>query len=247
MSSDKFLLIVTACFFLSMPIAAQTNGETPETVVQNYWAAMQASDWAKCAGLIHSQSLGKIRKSSDRFVTTLVAFGEGNLNSHFEVASKEEYAKLDDVVVLERLLKRMAQQPGYQEILQATRYKLLGTMKESDDLVHVIWRSDVELLDAHGRRLKVARFEQGNEVIGVSVEVEVPEPDEDRASVISVKKDGDAWRILAEDDVEKTLSEWEKSIEEFHGHMKNFAEAMLDQQKTKSPRKRKPQRERRKR
>lgn len=241
----KLLLTVTACFYLSMPIVAQTNEGTPEAVVQNYWAAMQAADWSKCASLIHSQSLARIRKSSDRFVTTLIAFGEGNLHSHFGVASREEYAELSDAVVLERLLRRMAQQPGYQEILQATRYKLLGTVNESDDLVHVLWRSDVELLDAQGRRLKVAKFERSSEVIGVSVEVEAPGPDDERASVISVKKDGDAWRILAGDDVEKTLNAWEKSIEEFQGHMKKFAEAMVAQQKAKSPRKRKPQRQKR--
>ena len=65
-------------------------------------------------------------------------------------------------------------------------------------------------------------------------------------SVISVKKDGDAWRILVSDDVEKTLDAWEKSVDEFQGHMKKFADAMLDQQKAKSPRKRKPQRQSRK-
>ena len=162
----------------------------------------------KVRGLIHSQSLGRIRKNSDRFVATLIVFGEGNLISHFGVASREEYVELSDAVVLERLLRRMAQQPGYREILQATRYQLLGTVKESDDLVHVIYRSDVQLLDPQGRRLKVARFERSNEVIGVSVEVKVPEPDEERVSVISVKKDSDSWRILAGDDVEKMVSEW---------------------------------------
>lgn len=246
-SRFKFLLILTFFFYLTALVVAQTNEGTPEAVVQNYWVAMQAAEWAKCADLIHSQSLGRIRKSSDRFVTTLITFGEGNLISYFGVASRTEYVKLSDAVVLERLLSRMAQQPGYKEILQATRYKLLGTVKESDELVHVTYRSNVELLDAQGRRLNVARFEQSNEVIGVSVEVKVPEPDEERVSVISVKKDGDAWRILAGDDVEKIVNEWEKSIEEFQGHLKKFAAAMLDQQRAKSQRKRKPQRQSRKR
>lgn len=66
-SYNKFLLTVTVCFYLTMPVLAQTNGGTPEAVVQNYWAAMQAAEWAKCADMIHPQSLRKIRKSSDRF------------------------------------------------------------------------------------------------------------------------------------------------------------------------------------
>jgi hypothetical protein len=238
----KFLLTAIACLYLTMPVVAQANAGTPEAVVQDYLAAMQAAQWAKCAGLTHTQSLERIRKSSDRFVATLVTFGEGNLHSHFGVASREDYARLSDAVVLERLLSRMAQQPGYREILQATKYKLLGTVKESDDLVHVIYRSDVELFDAQGRRLKVAKFEQSNDVVGVKVEVKVP--DEARASVISVKKDGDAWRILAADDVENALRQWQKSLAEFQGHMKKFAEAMLAQRKAKAPRKRKPQRKR---
>ena len=243
----RFFLVVTVCLYLTVPAVAQTNGGTPEAVVQNYWATMQAAEWAKCADLIHPQSLRRIRKSSDRFVAALIVFGEGNLLNYFGVASRQEYVALSDAVVLERLLRRMAQQPGYQEILQATKYQLLGTVKESDDLVHVLYRSDVVLLDAQGRRLEVAKFEQSNEVIGLRVEVKIPEPNEERVSVISVKKDGDSWRILPGDDVEKTLSEWEKSVEEFRGHMKKFADAMLVQQKAKSQRKRKPQRQTQKR
>ena len=45
----KFLLIVIVFFYLTIPTVAQTNGGTPEAVVQNYWAAMQAAEWAKCA------------------------------------------------------------------------------------------------------------------------------------------------------------------------------------------------------
>ncbi|HEX7774121.1 MAG TPA: hypothetical protein VF435_16980 [Pyrinomonadaceae bacterium] len=102
----RFLLTVTVCFCLTVPTVAQTDGGTPDAVVQNYWATMQAAEWAKCAALIHPQSLGRIRKSSDRFVATLIAFGEGNLLHYFGVASKQEYAELSDAVVLERLLKR---------------------------------------------------------------------------------------------------------------------------------------------
>ena len=244
-TTSRFVASFLLLLHLTMPIVAQTNEGTPETVVQNSWAAMQAADWAKYVSLIHPQSLARIRKSSDRFVNTLITFGEGNLHSYFGVTSRAEYAALSDAVVLERLLTRMAQQPGYQEILRATTYKLLGTVKESDDLVHVSYRSDVLLVDGEGRPVTVAKFEQHNQVVGVRVEIKLPEQDEDRASVISVKKDGDAWRILAVDEVENALSEWNKSIEEFQGHMKKFAQAM-DQQKMKSPRKSQPQRRSRK-
>lgn len=44
---SKFLLLIPVCFYLSMAVVAQTNGDTPETVVQNYWTAIQARDWAK--------------------------------------------------------------------------------------------------------------------------------------------------------------------------------------------------------
>ena len=243
----RSLLAVTVCFYLTVTTLAQTNGGTPDAVVQTYWATMRAAEWAKCADLIHPQALRRIRKSSDRFVAALTVFGEGNLLNYFGVATRHEYMELSDAAVLERLLRRMAQQPGYQEIVQATKYELLGTVKESDDLVHVLYRSDVVLLDAQGRRLKVAKFEQSNEVIGLRVEVKIPELNEERVSVISVKKNGDSWLILPGDDVEKTLSEWEKSIEEFQGHMKKFADAMLAQQKAKSQRKRKPQRRTQKR
>ena len=94
----KFLLTITVCFYLTMPVVAQTNGGTPEAVAQNYWAAMQAAEWTKSADLIHSQSLRRIRKSSDEFVATLITFGEGNLISFFGVASREEYVDRKSVV-----------------------------------------------------------------------------------------------------------------------------------------------------
>lgn len=238
----KLAFILAACFCLTMPVAAQTNDNSPEAVVQNYWAAMQAGEWAKSASLVHPQSLSEIRKSSDRLVTSLTTFGEANLASHYGVTSRAEYDQLSDAVVFERLLTRMSGVPGYQEILRATKYKLLGTVKESDNVAHVVYRSDVELLDAQGQRLKLAKFEQRNQVIGFSVEVKLKDPDDREASVISVAKDGDAWRIVAVDDVEKMLNDWEKSLEEFKGQMQKFAEAMVDQQKARSSTKRKPRR-----
>jgi len=50
------------CSCLIMPAFSQSNEDSPEAVVQSYWAAMQAGDWAKCASLIHPDSLARVEE-----------------------------------------------------------------------------------------------------------------------------------------------------------------------------------------
>jgi hypothetical protein len=197
----KSLIIGLIGLWLSISTVAQSTKDLPDDIATNYFAALQAGDWAKCASLAHPSSLSKIRKSADRFVDSLLIVDEfgSNLRSYFGVANKEEYRKLSDSIVFQRVIERISQQPGYSEILKATKYKVIGSLKERDDLVHVLYRSDVELFDSNGNRLEVAKFKKGNEpfgVVGVVAEVRLRRSDADRAELISVKKDGVAWKIL---------------------------------------------------
>lgn len=211
-----------------MPAFSQSNEDTPEIVVQSYFAAMQAGDWAKCASLIHSDSLGRVRNIANRFVDSLLAvdkFG-GNLREFFGVSTKGEFEKLSDDVVFQRALQRMSLRPGVTEIIKAATYRVLGAVKERDDLVHVLFRADVRLFDSAGNRLKVAKFERHGMIIGVVSEIRLPDADNDRAEVISVKKHGPAWRLLSGDEVETELNEWQKSVDELQETMSKLGDAL---------------------
>lgn len=211
-----------------MPTFPQSNEGTPESTAKSYWATMQAADWSQCANLVHSKSLSKVRNRASRFVDILLGidrFG-GNLNSHFGVSTREDFEKLSDAIIFERLMRRMSLQPGFTEILKATTFHVIGTMGEKGDLAHIVYRTDVRFLDSEGKRLTATRFESRNDFVGVTTEVKLPEPDEDRVGVMSVKKDGAVWKILLGDEIDETLSDWEKTITDLQETMRKMADAM---------------------
>src|SRR5262249_39139396 len=120
------------CSCLIMPAFSQSNDDPPEAVVQSYWAAMQAGDWAKCASLIHPDSLARVRNNANGFVDSLLVLDKfgGNLRAIFGVSSKGEFEKLSDVFVFEKALQMMLLRPGFTEIIKATKHQSLGTVNE---------------------------------------------------------------------------------------------------------------------
>jgi len=141
-------------------------------------------------------------------------------------------------VVYERLVRSLSQQPGYKEVLKATKFKVLGTVSESENLAHVVFRADVELLDANGKRLTEAKFEERNQLIGVSVELKLPDPDDDSARVITLKRSNGAWLILTDNDIEEQVDRLTRSIEDTKESMKKVAAALASQQRAKQVQKR---------
>jgi hypothetical protein len=243
MSYFSKLLLMAGCYFcLVVSVAAQESEVTPEVAAKNYWTAMQSGDWVKSARLIHPQSLRSVRVISDRFVEALISFnGAGNLPSYFEVNSKDEYQKLSDEVVCARLLRALSREPGYMEILKATKFNVLGSVIESENLAHVIYRCDVELFDTSGRRLSTAKFEEHNQLVGVTVEVRLPDANNDHADVISVKRWNNSWLVVPNNEFEETVNGWTKSFEEAQQSVKKVVEALASQ-RAGSVRKRKAQR-----
>ena len=225
----KFRIAGFICSCLITPAVSQSNENTPEAVVQSYWAAMQAGDWAKCAGLIHTDSLARVRNRANGLAKSLLVMDEsgGNLRSFFEVSTIGEFEMLRDVFVLEKALQMRFIRPGFTEIIKATKRQILGTVKERDDLIHVLFRADVRLFDSTGNRLKVAEFESQNKIIGYVSKVTLPDQDNDHAEVISVKKQGPDWRLLLGAEIETELSEWQKNIDEFHENMKKLTNELL--------------------
>lgn len=227
---SKFAALLVICFSVVTTSVAQTD-VTPEVVAQHYWTAMQSNDWAKSASLIHPQSLHELRLSSDTFVDALLGFAnESNLISYFGVSNKAEYQKLNDELVVERWFQTLSQQPGYKEVLKATTLKIVGSVRESENIAHVLYRRDVALFDAEGHRLTTAKFEEGNQLIGLHVEIKLPKPDTDRVEVLTLKRCERSWCIVVDDETREMLDSWTKSLEDTKQSMKKVINELASQQ-----------------
>jgi len=219
----QLLFIPFVLFSLVVHANAQPQDDLPAAVVRDYFSALQSEDWERCASLVHPESLKKIRQSSDKLVNAIAPLDRygGNLNSYFGVTTLEEYGKLSDRAVFKHAIRLVSSQPGYHELLKATKYRIIGSLKETDTLVHVVYHSDVELIDENGQRVSSATFPKGDASPFV-VEVKLPPPEEDRAELISVKKDGETWKVLLRDEPQHTLDEIEKAISNFKDSMRKF-------------------------
>jgi len=234
-------VIIIVCLIAS--ISVQSTEQRPEDVVKSFWDAVQASDWAKCAQMVHHQSLSKSRDRANRLAKVLFEMDGGtNLNSYFGVIRMEDYEQLRDVWVLERMFPLMYFPYTLEEIQNALSYKIIGITRERDDLAHILYRTDIKILDSEGKRLKVARIERDSKVIGIRYDFKLPDPDDERAEVISVKKDKLSWKILLADDVFNTIDTMEKNIAEFNDNMRKLAEELAKQQKTRKSKRAVPRR-----
>jgi len=152
--------------------------ETPESAAKAYFAAMQASDWAKLAGLMHPDALASIKRM---FTTAIKADQTGDAaKTIFKLKSAEEYSQLSDAAVFERLMDFITSvEPDMKTVLSSSTNAILGKVDESPDLAHVVFRS----------RSKV----EGDEV--------------NEVDLLSFKKQGSTWRALLTSDLEAILSQ----------------------------------------
>ena len=161
---------------------AQTTQETPESVAKAYLAAMQASDWAKCASLMHPDALASM-KNGLALVVNADKSGDA-AKTIFKLKSSAEYSQLSDAAVFERLMDFVtSSNPDMKTILSSATNTVLGKVDESPDLAHVVFRS----------RSKVGS-EDINEV-----------------DLLSLKKQGSSWRTLLTSDMEAMLNQFLES------------------------------------
>jgi len=159
-------------------VFAQAAQDTPESAAKAYFAAMQASDWAKLASLMHPDALASIKRT---FATAIKADQTGDAaKTIFKLKSAAEYSQLSDAAVFERLMDFIASvEPDMKTALSSSTNTILGKVDESPDLAHVVFRSRSKL--------------GGDEV--------------NEVDLISFKKQDSAWRALLSSDLEGILSQ----------------------------------------
>ena len=180
MLKKTFLRLIPILATLSVVIGATGAAfaqETAESAAKTYFAAMQASDWAKLASLTHPEALASIKRM---FTTAIKADQTGDAaKAIFKLKSAEEFSQLSDAAVFERLMDFITSvAPDMKTALASSTNTILGRVDESPDIAHIVFRS----------RTKVAG-EEMNEV-----------------DLISFKKQDSTWRALLTSDMEDMLN-----------------------------------------
>jgi len=219
---NKLLWSVVAMVCLLAPANAQSSASSLEDFAKSYWTALQSGDTARIVSMIHPKALASFRKKADAYVNSLLVFDKfgGNLRVEFGVTTKEEFQKLSDSFVFEQFLKRTALEPGHLEIEKATKRELIGTIRERDDLAHLIYRSDIVMLDSQGNRLKTATFERHGEIIGIWTTYTFHDQDKDSAMLMIIKRDGAEWKVLTIEEFEKEIDVWTEGLDRQNEELK---------------------------
>jgi hypothetical protein len=177
----KLSLAVILCLPLAAP--ARAGQETAESVAKAYFAAMQAGDWAKCAGLMHPEALASMKRTFGSVIG--VDKSGGAAKAIFGLKSNAEFGQLRDAEVYERLMNFIVQSvPDMKTALANSTATILGQVSEGGELVHVVYRMQFKM--------------QGADV----GEVEL----------ISFKKDGANWRALLTSDMEEMIGKMAQSL-----------------------------------
>jgi hypothetical protein len=162
---------------------AQAAQETPESVAKAYFAAMKASDWAKCASYMHIDALASMKRS---FSSLVGADKSGETaKAIFGLKSGAEYAQLSEAAVFERLMNFIiGVVPDMKTALAASTSSILGRVDENPEIAHIVYRTQIKLGGAE------------------MSEVEL----------MSLKKQGATWRALLTSDMEEMLSKFAEGM-----------------------------------
>jgi len=179
----RSILILAALAAATGADFAQAAQDTPESVAKAYFAAMQSSDWAKCASLMHREGLASIKRT---FAAAINSDKTGDAaKTIFKLKSGAEYAQLSDATVFERLMDFITSaEPDMKTALASSTNTILGRVDESPDLAHIVVRSRTKL--------------DGEEV--------------NEVDLISFKKQDSTWRVLLPSDIENMLNSLAEEI-----------------------------------
>lgn len=176
----KSVLIVALAVGLAIGALAQApvqSLDSPEAVAKAYFAAMKASDWDKCASLLHPEALGSMKRTFAAIINADVSGGAAK--TIFGLKTNEEFASLSGSAIFERLMNFMVGAvPEMKTALASSSTTVLGKVPEGLDVVHVVYRTQIKMSG-----------------------VEVSE-----VELMSFKKQGTTWRGLLTADMEEMVN-----------------------------------------
>ncbi len=156
--------------------------ETPETVATHFLETLTAGDYAANAAMMHPSALATIR----RFVVALSARDPSGaaLQQMVGVSSSAALDSLSDAQVYARFLHAMlGTKPDLDSMMRASTFTVIGHVNEGATLTHVVYRLTMQ---AEGIAIR-------------------------KVDVLTLQRDGDAWRPTLTTDIENLISRFSGS------------------------------------
>ena len=137
---------------LAMALLAGAPGlgaqETPEQVVQRYYASFFTGDYAGGAALMHPEALDQLKETMVGLAAMPGATEDPEFREMFDVGTVAEFQALSPATVFERLLRAQLDEPDMREILSTAQVTVLGHVMEGDTTAHVLYRMRMTLGEA---------------------------------------------------------------------------------------------------
>lgn len=164
---------------LAAVAASATAQDTPEQVVNAYYAAIAGTNFEDAAKSLHPAELAKLKEFTIPAVTALVGTNEtpSHLRPFTRDDSMEELSKLSPSDVYVRIMTWATSiQPMWIGVMQRTKTGAIGSIQDPDDAAkaHVVCRQTTSIQDTNMVRM----------------------------TVISTAKDGGHWKVLPPPEVQ---------------------------------------------
>ena len=158
---------------LTLPLRAQTQGDSPEAVTQQYVTALRANDWKRMTALMHPQALARFRG----MMSAVLHSNEGKSlrDEFFGGATAAQLDSLNDADFYSRFLAAvMRSEPDLEAAMDSAQITIVGHVEESPDIVHVVF---------------TMRLAMGP--------ISISKPD-----IVTLKRQGNTWRALLRAEME---------------------------------------------
>jgi hypothetical protein len=128
-------------------------GETPQSTIAEYDAALIAEDWKVAASMVHASDLVRIRKEFEKLLD-LEEFAAIQ-HKYFGDSTREELRALDDAGFYARVLAALHGQ-GNARNSRLIESRVIGAVFDGDTTAYVVSRTRMSLLDVSVEATKLA-------------------------------------------------------------------------------------------
>ena len=165
-------------------VAASQPGITPDSLATEFQTALRAMAWSPAATRIHPDGLRRLHDQIDMLVEVDSAT---TLEVLFDGIGAAEYRSLSSADVFIRVMVYMANDmPGLLHALVVRDVGIIGAVMETQDLAHVVYRSEARLSGAV-RELRVMTLKRSPDGWRV---LETPELDVIREALRGIPRRG---------------------------------------------------------
>jgi hypothetical protein len=171
MNSRWLALILAALCWV--PRVASAEPQSPEAVAGAAAEFAKQGDWPAYARSMHPDALAGAKRLFRPLVARDASGRVGK--TFFGVSSVKQYDAMSDSTTFQALMENLTMNlPAFGEAMRTADFKIIGTVPEGDDLVHVVYKADARVDD-----------------LAIS-----------RTSVMSLRKYQGEWRLLLAGNIE---------------------------------------------